>query len=337
MEHSTSGAFEVSLSLISGSPVQNIVLSTTYQIVWLSARIFQCFLAVITNVTTITVLATFPNLRTSVVHVFIWSLSISDALYGMSFGLHNIIKIEYLLGHSHVYMGIYSRILTTVSSVASGSSLMCTALIAIDRTIATIDPLKYKTRMTRKLATGLVCAIWLYLTILGLSFGIMQYFAIPLNVRSMIIMSSKQLYPAAVYRYFLMPQNMMLLLTTTLLYWKIFSAVQTQKRKVSPATWRVDRMTRMILVLLTVLLCAWLPSSFFILLRVPDQSQNPSGYFIYITMYNILILVHSVSHFANAFVYGGQHKDFRRAYSAILHCSKDTVQTIHLTQTGNLT
>lgn len=301
------------------------LLGPSYHITWLALRILQCVLALVTNILTIIILACFTKLRSGVIHVYILSLCISDVLFGVVFGIHNCIRIKaLLLGDQHL-LGLFTRVLTVVATMASIASLVCTTLVGIDRAIATNDPINYKKRMTVRLAKALVCGIWFYLILIASSFSTMQYLSIPPHEQTQIVVTIEEIYPKKIYRFFLLPQIVVVLLSTVVLYWKIAVAVRNQEKKMNPSAQKNDRITRMIWILLGIMIMAWLPGCVVALFKLPEEEADPIGHIAYSIVYNICMLGNGIPFFSNAFVYAGQHKEYRKGYAAILHCKASRV------------
>lgn len=298
----------------------NALLPVSYYVTFMVLRIVLCGLAVVTNSLTTAVLVTFPFLRTGVIYIFILNLCFSDTLLGVSFGMHNTIRIMVHLGFHREYFGLLSRIVATFVMLGNMASLMGTALIGVDRAIATTSPLTYKNRMTSQVARLLVCGSWLYLMTVTFTFSGLKYLSLSEVDKHHVVFTMEEVYSPEAHRFLFAPQTVIITLGTVILYAKILTKVNSQKKKVQVNSKKSEKMTKMILVLLTVMLAAWLPNNFITLFKLPPAEENPTGHIVYIVVYNILIVVNCVPFFSNAFIYAGQHRDYRKAYSTVMQC-----------------
>jgi hypothetical protein len=183
-----------------------------------------------------------------------------------------------------------------------------------------------------------VIVAWVFVTVVWSCLTTVKYLTMDEDERDLLIFQPQLLYPAEAYRYFIVPVFGVALMGNFLLYWRIAVAVAVQRKRTNKtSTTRKERLNRMVLVLLTVLLLSWIPLSVYIF--VP-QPQEPGAIRLYWRTYNIFTLCNTVPSFANAFIYAGQQKDFHAAYKALFTCKSPAsvgVQDTGINSSGNAT
>jgi hypothetical protein len=301
------------------STIPRPFFSLEYTASWMILRMLGCALSAVTNALTIAVIIAFPSLRSTPTSYFLFSLSLSDFLNGISYGTHNTIRLLLLFGHGQPFFGPLSRAMAIISSCVNFNSLASMTWISVDRTIATSRPFDYKNIVTTSRRCALIIVTWVYVTTMGVTLGLLKYFSISDAERQAVVTSSVGIIPKVAYQYFIVPQIYLFLLTNLTLYLKIVVAVGVQKKK-SGGGKKSEQMTKMIVVLLTVMLVCWLPGNILAAVKAPNPFTDPAGFKVFHVAYNLMMLNHSIPPVANAFIYTGQHKDFRRAYASVFAC-----------------
>ena len=301
----------------------------SYRLAMYSLNACTCALALIINPVTLVIIIRFPILRSSVTNVFIASLSASDILYGLTlWGSHNLGLVR-SLGYIHISHGMIVRLAIASNIMAFFSSLICTTWIGVDRAIATLDPLNYKRRMTRRMASGMVLSTWLYLFILIPGLTLLKYLTDDDDTRSIVILIAQDAFPRKIYDYVIAPHIYLFVLTNVALYATILIAVLRRAKKVNISSneKRNNHLTKMILTLVVLQVLALVPMATVIIIPVPDPVDRPTANAIYKVVYDVSILITASNSFTNAFVYAWQHRDYRNAYLQLL-CKSRTNEII---------
>ena len=125
--------------------------------------------------------------------------------------------------------------------------------------------------------------------------------------------------PKKAFQYYVMSQTLAFLLTNVVLYWRIIVAVAIQEKKKFADNKKNDRITKVIIIVLTAMLC-WLPGNFLTFIKVPNPFKRPNGFRAFSVVYSVMMVAVSVPAFANAFIYAGQHREYRKAYAMLFAC-----------------
>ncbi|ELU08749.1 hypothetical protein CAPTEDRAFT_217023 [Capitella teleta] len=309
------------------------LFSRGYTTVWLVIRMLEALLAVVTNTCTVITILVSPSLRSTSLSTFLLSMGFSDCLYGITFGAHNIIRLKALSGDNNPNFGTLTRMLCVVTSIATHCSLICTTWISIDRAIATSFPFDYKKRVTVTRCRIFVCATWIYSIISTTALGLVKYFDLSDAEKSKVLSNVADIFPTTAYRYYVTLQIFVFLFSNVLLYWRIVVSVAIRKKKSGGK--KNEKLTKMVIIVLTVMLICWLPGNLLYFVKVPNPYLDPDGFKVFSVIYNVIVIMISVPSFANAFVYAGQHKDYRAAYATLFGCksmaSVGVIQASHNT------
>lgn len=261
----------------------------------------------------------------SLTNILIISLTVSDilcAISGLSGYFNNIfihknsIKKQNTLVWVQVGVGLTSYL----------TSLGITLLIGVDRFIATVKPLEYKRIVTRKLIyTGLVL---MWLTVFALIGVPMCYRRTQFDgsQKQLLIVDLALLYPDGYSQQVIGPFVCSLLIANSLLYLIMFICYKRLANKllVSKSERKSRLMTRMFIIIVSIMVICWLPIAYFFI-NPPDKAVKDNFLSLKLMVQRIAFLVTTIPSFLNSFIYTCQHRDFRNALMHLLRCSNARV------------
>ncbi len=284
-------------------------------------RVMYIFLAIIiacANGLTITAIAKFKSLMTPT-NIFILSLSCADFL--LSPTLLFIRFRVYITNDCAVK--ITFAIIMSLHILSLNMSLLNLMVIAIDRYIAILKPLIYRTTMTLRTAKIIVGLIWIYGSLL--IFPTVGYFTmfkdgeyIRRNVSIMAILP-----PLAIFLVVIMQVVLYITISVILyirIFWALFQrthkirAMQTGKDKGSVSA-ENKRTTKMMATVLGTIIVCWIP---FAIYSYAIGNEILQKHLWARAMYTTLVVVLFCNSFLNSAIYAWKCPKFRNAYLTLL-------------------
>lgn len=138
---------------------------TAADIIWNGLFFTISIASIFGNGLTVVAVLRFPSLQTPSNYV-ITSLAVSDFLQPVGFGI-GVLLLTYRTRVCSIYYDILEDVLRSIPIVCSFLHLL---LIASDRFIAVMYPLRYHTIFTRRAARNSLVAVWVTATAVSLSF-----------------------------------------------------------------------------------------------------------------------------------------------------------------------
>ncbi|ELU00709.1 hypothetical protein CAPTEDRAFT_202107 [Capitella teleta] len=230
---------------------------------------------------------------------------------------------EYNINVQHLY--VHSRV-SLLSWTAAGltiigyfSSLLTAFAIGLDRAVATIKPMKYRSWVTRK--RGIVClvAMWTLACIIVLTPLFMKLGSLDKEQPVPVIMHPPLAFPQEFIRYGSTPMIMCCLIGNALLYLAIVIAFNrvSHSTNSSASAKHSQRLTKTSVMVVSSLLICNTPITIMAALPPPTEPLQQLRTNL---IYNLLLIFLLVPTFSNNFLYAWHQRDFRRAYGRLLRC-----------------
>ncbi|ELT89263.1 hypothetical protein CAPTEDRAFT_212807 [Capitella teleta] len=289
-------------------------------------------LTMIINPLTVIAMALHGMLRKSATNLFIASLCCADLITGAALFL---VKLQELMTTKHSdaeakFTAVISWTAAALTVMGFFSSLFTAFAIGVDRAVATITPMKYRSRMTHK--RGIIS-----LVIMWTSVGCLVLTPLAVKLNSLekeqplpVITHPPLAFPQPFIQYVCTPLIGCCLIGNALLYLSIVIAFNRFSRtaKSSSSTKHSQQLTKMSVILVSSLLVSITPITIFAALPPPAEPLEQLRANL---MYNALMIIMLVPTFSNNFIYAWHQRDFRKAFSRLLKCEWRNA-TVHPTQ-----
>ncbi|ELU00710.1 hypothetical protein CAPTEDRAFT_202108 [Capitella teleta] len=280
-------------------------------------------LTMVINPFTVVAMALHGMLKKSATNLFIVSLCCADLITGTATFVLKLNEVRVARQPD-----LHSKFVAVLSWTAAGltiigyfSSLLTAFAIGLDRAVATIKPMKYRSWVTRK--RGIVClvAMWTLACIIVLTPLFMKLGSLDKEQPVPVIMHPPLAFPQEFIRYGSTPMIMCCLIGNALLYLAIVIAFNrvSHSTNSSASAKHSQRLTKTSVMVVSSLLICNTPITIMAALPPPTEPlQQLQANLIY----NLLLIFLLVPTFSNNFLYAWHQRDFRRAYGRLLRCGR---------------
>jgi hypothetical protein len=314
---------------------ENISASYALQIVGfkfcVSIAVFaclECAVAIVVNPLAVYIIAKHAILMRSPTNIFIISASISDIMYAIALLLYEATIFEGLEDRTGVPVGLSNRLAYAFTSLSMIGSMITTMFIAIERTIATYRPFKYKKWVTPKRAVMIISATWLYLLAVIPGLVIKAFVDSPYEKKRVLAGNIQEAYPGNSFRFYVSMHIYVSLVVSIVAYSCISRAVFKQTRNTALMTGKSKderlqrqslKVTKMSMGLLSMLLLCWAPFAITnMIVKYPDYETEPDRYKLHRAIAHSTVLCFSAYSYLNIIVYAANHADFKRVIRGML-------------------
>ncbi len=293
-------------------------LIITHEALKMLMYIFLAIIIACANGLTITAIAKFKSLMTPT-NIFILSLSCADFLLSPT-----LLSIRFIMYITNEDFAKFMYVLVMSLQILSlNMSLLSLVVIAIDRYIAILRPLRYRQLMTLDRAKLIVVLIWCYGSVLVIT--VVGYFTITSDIQELCQETSiVAILPPMVFLGLIVIQIMLYLVISVVLYIRIFMAIHQRTRKIGFLQGGKDkgsvsaenkRTTKMMATVLGTLTICWLPFTIYSYIITEEMLQDHLWARVFYTIFLILLFSNS---FLNSGIYAWRSQKFRKAYLDLL-------------------
>lgn len=282
-------------------------LIIVFEVLCIIIAILDC----VFNIMTIFVIHKHRVLRSIVSNLFVVSMCIANLVLVppfLLFPIRNHLPQNEAVIITHHILG------TWPAYTSSQISLLTITLVSVDRLIAVIKPMAYKTTMTPRFAKIIISVAWIYILFLT---GFVMYYGLRVDIDHLIHdkLGHDTWIPNPLWILFLV-QTCLCIVSTSVIYMIIYVIVRSRQHvhgigKVEAHDVRVRRVTKMMGLLVAILLITWLPLHLFAYI-------TPSDAPFYEYVYYSLHLLTTTNTFISPLVHYYQNKKFHQLCQAMM-------------------
>ncbi|ELU07776.1 hypothetical protein CAPTEDRAFT_193146 [Capitella teleta] len=310
--------------------------------------ILECVIILVVNPFACFVIIKNPVLRRSPTNIFIISTCVSDVMYSISLILYESSVFEGLENHTGIAVGLCNRIAYVFTTLSMMGSMLTTMFIAIERSIATYRPLKYRQWVTPKRAVVVISITWVYLLTVVPGFAIDAYLSLDATEKRILASNAQEAYPPKVFRFYISMHIYLSLLVSIIAYtcisYAIFKqvknkALMTGKSKDARYHRQSLRVTKMSMLLLGLLLLTWAPFAVTnMIIKFPDYHTERQKFKIHRSIAHSTVTLLSAYSYLNIIVYCANHSDFKRIIQETLGIKSNRIFSMSdQTESGSTT
>ena len=277
---------------------------------------------IVANSVTIFLLMCYRSLRT-VTNAFALSLAAADMLTAFSYAVYNVINYT-PYANDLVPLGWPCATSLYFIIVSAGCSLFSLTCIAIDRYIAVLHPLSYRTAMSRRRANLMIAAVWIYLVVAA--FSLYAVFDKEIVFTHDTPCSLLNNVPSWYFFAVLIPHMVILNAIGKGLYFRILYVAWKQEKRIKKEqvyfTQSINRKeakaAKMMGKILTLFLISWAP---YMILHIALYIIGPSAaewLFVALELCKLISLSNS---YMNPIIYFWKNPDFRGAFKTCVRCN----------------
>ncbi|ELT94623.1 hypothetical protein CAPTEDRAFT_207467 [Capitella teleta] len=284
--------------------------------------VLECALILVLNPLAIYTIARHRVLRRSPTNVFIISACVADIVYAVSLLFYESTLFEGLKGKTGLSVGLSNRLGYTFSTLSMTGSTLTTVFIAIERSIATFRPLKYRTWVTPRRAVITTAVTWVYLLTAFPAVSMSTFFSLPVDEKENLASNIREVFkPKKAFVYLSMHVYISLVVSIACYSCVSFAMFKHIKKKAiltgNSRDQRFEKkslkVTKMSMVLLSALLLSWAPFAIFnLLIKHPDYVTQPQKFKVHRGVAHSSVLLLSANSYLNIIIYAFNHSDFRR-------------------------
>ena len=260
-------------------------------------------------------------------NTFIVSLALSDGLVGVF--LPFIIVLNFA-GDERVW-AVSTCALRGPYFASFSVSLATLLAIAVDRYVAVVHPLYYKSHMTVRIARITVFVVW-FLELLVIM-PLTCYYGMKDEVAHLRPEAAQDIFPKELYFGLLQTIILLPIVGNVILYTLIYVDLIRRRRSLWPypegqnaesssmaqPSKKTKVFTKMMALVLGYLILAWSP--YYVLVPIHNV-KDPSTPEWYIYMYDVSVILFYSNSFMNPIIYSWKSRDFKDAYLKILKCGR---------------
>lgn len=278
-----------------------------------------CLLLIPGNVLTICLVAKNRRMQTPS-NILVAALAVAD--FGV--GITGIL-IQILREHVNVCDAFYDTLLTVLLQVPILSAASHVFLIAVDRYIAIVYPLRYEAIVTIKLIRRMVVAVWLTILSLGLTI-----FTWPAKNRNTCFVDLPVahwfgmnciLYLVTVVFLVFMYVRIFLIARKHVKHIQTISANSSSNRK---KTRERNKTSKMLSYIVVTYLMAWSPAIMVTCISLFATPQSHNGQITLAILMVVCVIIGITNSGVNFFIYAWTSNTFRKGYVSLIMCRRRT-------------
>lgn len=302
------------------SVVYKLTIASIFTIICLSV------ITILINPMTIISMALYGSPMKNPSHIFILSLCLADYTQGLSMLLAKAQQLMILTqpGKTRT-IAVLSWVSSPLVILAFFASLFNILVIGVDRLLATVFPLRYKSLMTVPRSLGITLFVW--------TFVLLMIF-IPFSLSASRVDSFEKL-PILVYPNEILPLDFIIHFSTPLIlasylvisiiYGAVVIAYSRAFRRIRPKNSIKDKsrnVTKMILIIICMLFFFNGPATVLGGLPYPDPQSFPHHISLHHFLIEFSYLLMLIPTFCNNFIYAWHLQDFRTSAMKLLKGGK---------------